>query len=175
MLTHCHLQCLVRKYIYHPISIFSFSTQESRSRSRETQNFTGLHLVHSTFNLCSTNNVDSQVCNIFILRDEKCIEFRNRNNLSQILYIHSVAPHVPRVLSTSGSSMLLYDDGSKRPYHIHWLDCNESKPKLLKKKSFTTSLLYLNDMIRVQNGAEELLITSDYDKGIHCYSTTTKP
>ena len=62
------------------------------------------------------------------------------NNLCPILYTHSVAPHEPRKVYTVGSSFLLYEDRSKEPYSIHWLDCNETKPKFLKEKSFTTSL-----------------------------------
>ena len=109
-----------------------------------------------------------------ILRDERCIEFRNINNLSQILYTHSVMPHMPSKLCTVGSSMLLYQDQSKIPPRIHWLDCNESKPKLLKGKSFTTSLQDITDMIGVRNGTDELIIGTGKQNGIHCYSTTTK-
>ena len=59
------------------------------------------------------------------------------------------------------------------PCKIHWLDCNEGKPKLLKEKSFTTSQQTLWDMIGVRNGADELIIgISPAD--IHCYSTATK-
>ena len=114
------------------------------------------------------------MCNILILRDEKCIEFRNMKKLSQILYTHSVAPHKPGRLCTVGSSMLLYKDQSKELCDIHWLDCNEGKPKFLKEKFFTTSLLVLRDMIGVRNGSEELIIIGAGSlNGIHSYSTTT--
>ena len=59
------------------------------------------------------------------------------------------------------------------PDKIHWLDCKKGKPKLLKRKSYTTSPLYLWDMIGVRNGTDEIIVgvnTTD----IHCYSTTTK-
>ena len=114
------------------------------------------------------------MCNIFIHRDEKCIEFRNTNNLSEILYTHSVVPHKPGRLCTVESYFLVYQDQSKEPCDIHWLDCNEAKPKLLREKSFTTSLLYLYDMIGVKNGTDELIIGIHPEIGIHCYSTTTK-
>ena len=114
------------------------------------------------------------MCNIFILRSETYIEFRNANNLSQILYTHSVAPHKPGTLCTVGSSFLLYEDRSKEPSDIHWLDCNESKPKLLKEKSFIISLPSILDMTGVQNGAEELIIGSSYGNGVHCYSTAKR-
>ena len=114
------------------------------------------------------------MCNIFILRDRKCIEFRNTNNLSQILYTLSVAPHNPWNLCTVGSSFLLYEDRSKKPRDIHCLDFNESKPKFLKEKSLTTSLSYLYDMIKVRNGGDELIVAASFESGIHCYSTTTK-
>ena len=114
------------------------------------------------------------MCIIFIPRYEKCIEFRNTNNLSQILYSHSVAPHKPGRLCTVNSFMLLYQDLSKKPREIHWLDCNESKPKLLKEKSFIISLPYIHYITGVQIGAEELIIGSSCENGIHCYSTATK-
>ena len=113
------------------------------------------------------------MCNIFILRDKQCIEFRNANNLSQVLYTHSVAPHSPLALCTVGSSFLLYEDGFKIPREIHCLDCNEPNPKLLKEKSLTTSLPYLWDMIGVRNGTDELIVGIN-NSSIHCYSTATK-
>ena len=84
-----------------------------------------------------------------------------------------MAPQKPGRLCTVGSSILLYEDQFKEPREIYWLDCNEAKPQLLKEKSFTTSLLYLWDMIGVRNGADELIIASHLHD-IHCYSTTTK-
>ena len=78
------------------------------------------------------------MCIVFIPSDQQCIEFRDTNDLSRIIYNHSVAPHKPGELCTVGSSFLLYEDGSKIPRNIHWLDCNEGKLKLLKEKSFTT-------------------------------------
>ena len=113
------------------------------------------------------------MCNIFILRNEQCIEFRNVNNLSQILYTHSVAPHIPDRLCTVNSCMLLYEDRSKNACKIRWLDCNEAEPKLLKEKSLTPSVQYITDMIGVRNGADELIIGTN-STDIHCYSTTTK-
>ena len=114
------------------------------------------------------------MCNIFILRDETCIEFRDTNDLSKIIYTQSVAPHNPGALCAVNSFMLLYEDRSKTPCHIHWLDCNESKPKLLIGKSLTTSLQYIADMIGVRNGTDELIIGNGEQNVIHCYSTTTK-
>ena len=70
--------------------------------------------------------------------------------------------------------MLLYEDRSKNPFKIHWLDCNEAKPELLKEKSFATSLPYITDIIGVQNGVDELFIATSLKNGIHCYSTATK-
>ena len=113
-------------------------------------------------------------CSFIILRDKQSIEFRDTDNLSKIIYNHSVAPHKPGRLCTVGSSFLLYDDRSKRPRDIHWLDCSGDKPKLLKEKSFTTSLRDMWDFVRVQNVANELIIGVDPEKGIHCYNTVTK-
>ena len=111
---------------------------------------------------------------MFIPRDQQCIEFRDTNDLAQILYAHSVAPHKPGRLCTVGSSFLLYEDQSKMPRNIHWLDCNEAKPKLLKERSFTIPPSYLYDIIAVRIGPDEMIIGIGCDSGIHCYSTTTK-
>ena len=114
------------------------------------------------------------MCEIFILRDKKCIEFRDTATLSHIICTHSVAPHKPGRLCTVGLPFLLYEDQSKEPRQIHWLDCNEGKPKLVKEISFTTSVPYLSDMIGVLNDAQELVIGVTSENGIHCYSTTNK-
>ena len=70
--------------------------------------------------------------------------------------------------------MLLYEDLSNKPREIHWLDCNDAKPKLLKEKSFTTSLHVLWDMIGVRNGTDEQIVGIQGFGGVHCYSTATK-
>ena len=112
------------------------------------------------------------MCIVFVLRDRKSIEFRDTNNLSQILYTHSL-PHKPGLLCTVDSFTLLYQDRSEKSCEIHWLDCYGAKPKLIKEKSFTTSLQYIRFMIAVQNGDDELIIVVN-STGIQCYSTCTK-
>ena len=60
------------------------------------------------------------------------------------------------------------------PHKIHWLDCNENKPKLLKKKYFTALLPHLEDMIAVRNGTDELIMAVHIVSGIYCYNTSNK-
>ena len=114
------------------------------------------------------------MCDALIRRDKQSIEFRDTNDLSRIIYTHSVAPHRPEHLCTVGSSFLLYEDESKNPCDIHWLDCNGSMPKLLTEKSFTASLQVLWDMIGVRNSTDEQVVGIQGISGIHCYSTATK-
>ena len=57
------------------------------------------------------------------------IEFRDLNNPTDVILIHSLAPHEPGRLCTVSPSTLLYVDKSKKPYEVHMLDCSETKPK----------------------------------------------
>ena len=59
------------------------------------------------------------------------IEFRDINNPSEVILIHSLEPEQPGNLCQVSPSTLLYIDHSKTPYEGFRLDCSGIKPKHL--------------------------------------------
>ena len=103
----------------------------------------------------------------------KKIEFRNKENLSEILLSISVAPHQPESMCTVSPSVLVYKDTSTRPVQLHWLDCSGTEPKLLGITA-NVNLNGVQDMCVVQSENEKLLIVISRDKNdIHAYSCST--
>ena len=102
------------------------------------------------------------------------IEFRNTENINEILLTYSVAPHQPGVLCAVSPSMLVYENRSKNPRQLHWLDCSEPAPKLLGITA-NTNLPSVGDMSTAQSENETLLIVLPYDANelIHAYNSTT--
>ena len=100
------------------------------------------------------------------------IDFRNRENLNEIVLTHSVAPHQPAALCSISPSVLVYEDTSKNPRQLHWLDCGEVKPRLLGITA-NTDLTGVQDMCIVESENEKLLIViSYYEHGlIHAYNS----
>ena len=56
------------------------------------------------------------------------IEFRQLNNLTEIITIHSVVPHQPQGLIKAAPSTLIYIDAGQAPTEVHWLYCEEAVP-----------------------------------------------
>ena len=107
-------------------------------------------------------------------RSEQKIEFRDVNDLNQILLTRSVAPHRPSTLYADTPSTLLYVDGSRSPFEVHWLDLSESKPKPAAGKRIihiTQNDIY--DMCCAQDGDEQLLIVAARHHGLFAYNTNT--
>ena len=96
-------------------------------------------------------------------RKTQKIEFRNAADLSHILLTHSVAPHEPGKLCTTAPSALLYDDKSKTPREVHWLELSWSKPKAAAGKRVTlTEVYYVHGMCFVQDGDKQLLVVASH-------------
>ena len=101
------------------------------------------------------------------------IEFRNKENVSEILLTYSVGSHQPGVLCAVSPSMLIYENRSKNP-QLHWLDCGEVKPKPLGI-TVDTNLPFVQDMCTIKLENEALLIVLPYDANelIQAYNSST--
>ena len=77
-------------------------------------------------------------------------------------------------LNTIAASTLIYVDGSRKPFEVHWLDLNELKPKPAAGKSVIhTQLDEIKDICFVQDGVKHLLIVAARDAGLFAYNTET--
>ena len=56
------------------------------------------------------------------------IEFRQLNNLTDIISTYSVAPQQPQALIKAAPSTLIYVDTGQTPAQVHWLHCEEAEP-----------------------------------------------
>ena len=104
------------------------------------------------------------------------IYFHDVSNLNEIVFGHSVAPHVPGPMFTSSPTTLLYEDLSDYPLAVRWLDCSVSPPKPASGKNATnTQQIQVWDMCFVRSrGDKGLLITTrGPDGGIYGYDTDT--
>ena len=91
-----------------------------------------------------------------------------------ILYSHSVAPHQPGVLCSASPTTLLYEDQSKTPREVRWLDCSFSRPKPAHGTNITyTQQNNIWDMCLLQLFDKELLVTSRGSRGIKVYNVDT--
>ena len=99
-------------------------------------------------------------------RNNKEIDFYDINNLNEVLVTFPVAPHLPgRLCSTSGStsgSKLLYEDESKHPHVIRWLDCSTSPPTPATGTSVTHIKIQsgIHDMCCAELKGKQFLITA---------------
>ena len=104
------------------------------------------------------------------------IYFHDVSNLNEIVFNHSVEPHVPGPMFTSSPTTLLYEDLSNYPLVVRWLDCSASPPKPASGKNTTsTQQIQVWDMCFVRGrGDKELLITTrGPEGGIYGYDTDT--
>ena len=93
---------------------------------------------------------------------------------SKIFYSHSVAPHQPGVLCSASPTTLLYEDQSRTPREVRWLNCSFSRPKPAHGPNITyTQQNNIWDMCLVTHGSKEVLVTSRGERGINAYNTST--
>ena len=102
------------------------------------------------------------------------IEFRNKENLAEIVLTHSVAPHKPGRLCTVSPPVIVYSDTAKNPKQLHWLDCSEAKPKPLGI-TVNPNLDVVQDMCVAESENETLLIVMARKENvpIQAYNSTS--
>ena len=108
---------------------------------------------------------------MFYFRSEQKIEFRDTNNLHNVLRTHSVVPHQPGKLCTGIASTLLYVDRSNKPFKVHFLDLSKSTP--VAKKVIHTQHSSIHELCYAQDGDKQLLVITDRDIGIFVYNIET--
>lgn len=111
-------------------------------------------------------------------RLEKCIEFRDANDLNRVIYTHSVGTHQPGVLCAASPTVLLYEDFASNRREVHWLDCSTIPPKPVKGRNVThTELDQLTDICCTHDGIEQLLVLARYVRNdcnyLHIHGATT--
>ena len=102
------------------------------------------------------------------------IEFRHLNHLWKIILSHSVAPHEPRGLCALSPSVMVYVDHTEARCRLHWLDCDEPKPKsgvLVRNMTHVGEADSL--LCCVRDGETRLLIFGSQD-GIFAYNLETE-
>ena len=81
---------------------------------------------------------------------------------------------MPRALCSVYPDMIIYEDASKNPRQLHWLDCSEKIPKLLGITA-NTNLGSVYDMCLVELENETLLIVISQPSNelMYAYNSTT--
>ena len=96
------------------------------------------------------------------------------NDLKTVIHSHSVAGHYPGHVCVSSPSTMLYENRSKNPPVVHMQDCSGSRPQpILGKNVIHTLQNYVLDMCIVQNGDEELFVTTGAGSKVNAYNTAT--
>ena len=88
------------------------------------------------------------------------IEFRSRQNLSQIICSFSTGSLKPMALCTASLSTLLFADRSKSSHNVYWLDCSGNEPKFTGKY-INIILNYVDDICYIQDEKKPLLVATD--------------
>ena len=71
-------------------------------------------------------------------------------------------------------STLLYEDRSKSPREVHWLDLNDAQPKPADgKRVIHTEQTNIDDMCFSESAEKQLLVVAGGDKGLFAYNTDT--
>ena len=85
-----------------------------------------------------------------------------------------MAPHQPGILCAVSPSVFVYEDASKDPRQLHWLDCSEPAPKLLGITA-NTNLSDVQDICVAKLEKETLLIVISRvrDELIHAFNSIT--
>ena len=110
----------------------------------------------------------------FFYSNSKKIDFLDVKDPNKVLYSHSVEPHQPGVLCSASATTLLYEDQSKTPREIRWLDCSFSRPKPAHGPNITyTQQNNIWDMCLVTHDNKEVLVTSRGQRGIKAYNVST--
>ena len=100
----------------------------------------------------------------FNFSKEQKIEFRDVNDLSCLLYTHSVVPRKPGQLGVVAPSTLLYEDESQYNTEIHYLDLDELHTKpMVQGKVIHTEEEYILDMCF--DAHKQLLVGTTFDGG----------
>ena len=72
------------------------------------------------------------------------------------------------------SSTLLYEDWTKSPREVHWLDVSGTQPKPAEGKSVIhTEQTKIEDMCFVEDGEKQLLVVAGGNEGLFAYNTVT--
>ena len=102
------------------------------------------------------------------------IDFHSENRLEKVVLNHVVSSHRPGRLCSASSFILLYEDQSKDPREVCWLDCCTSPPKLaypaVGSHNTHTEQDIVWDMCCVKHGDDKLLITSKGYQGMYAYN-----
>ena len=113
----------------------------------------------------------------FDFRDKMQIDFHNADRLKKVVHSHLVSSHRPGRLCTASSSMLLYEDQSKDPREVRWLNCSTSPPKPANFAagacSTHTQQDIVWDMCCVKHEHEKLVVTTKGYQGVYAYNTTS--
>ena len=110
---------------------------------------------------------------LFISRDKKKIDFHNTEDLREVVLSHTVR-HQPGRLCTASPTVLLYEDRTRVPCEIRWLNCNVSPPKPVTGKNITfTKQDMIWDMCYVEHEGKQLLVTTRGFVGIFAYNLRT--
>ena len=89
------------------------------------------------------------------------INFHDANKLSKIIQSYNVSPRVPTRLAVLPPSVLLYEDVSKVPHEVRWLDCSGSVIKPADDLHVTqTRQRFTQDMCCTKIGGKTLLVTT---------------
>ena len=95
--------------------------------------------------------------------DEHKLEFRSLSDLRHIVCSFSTGFLKPAALCAAFPSTLLYEDTSKFPSHVYWLDCSGTEPKLNGKK-INTTLYCIFDICYIRDEKKPLLVYVNGDK-----------
>ena len=102
------------------------------------------------------------------------INFHDANKLSKIVQSYKVTPRVPTRLAVLPPSVLLYEDVSKVPHEVRWLDCSSSTIKPADELHVTTTRQrFTQDMCCTKIGGKTLLLTtSGFGGTIQAYNAS---
>ena len=110
-------------------------------------------------------------------RDSSEIKFHLVNNLNELFLSHSVAPHRPEHICTSGPSTLIYlycvTENQRR---VRWLNCStlSPQPTNISCEIRVKPHFGIHDVCCMQHDNEQLVVTTHGHKGVSAYSTNTK-
>ena len=98
------------------------------------------------------------------------IEFRDVEDLTQIIGIQEVKRHLPYRMHSVSPSTLLYTDVSTMPCTVRWLDCSSKKLKddniqFVTKEGATNA-------IHAKDEDDEFLLSAHGKGGIYAYNST---
>ena len=112
--------------------------------------------------------------NIIFDSGQKRIEFRNVENLDELVLNHSVAPHEPGYMCTIPPATLLFEDQSSEPRVIHKLDCSGFPSRIFSvSQSIHTAIHDIWDMSFTEHEGKRLLFIAEGYGGLFAYNYDT--